>query len=245
VIARSAAGVWVTKQPAIRILIADDHPIFRTGLRAVLQAEKNILIVGEAGDGGEVVKLAERLKPDVLLLDLDMPNTSGLEALRQISLQRLPCRTILLGAAIDKDQILAAIQLGARGVMLKDTSAKLLVDGIRWVAANRFWFGRDRVSDLLQALQAVEVKEGGAPDLERFGLTARERQVIATILSGYTNKDIAQEFSISEETVKRHLSNVFDKLGVSNRLELALFAIHHKLGPEELAVRARDSSHPS
>jgi two-component system nitrate/nitrite response regulator NarL len=221
---------------SIRILIADDHPIFRVGLRTVLESQKDFQVVGEAADGAEAVKLALKLKPDIFLLDLEMPKASGLEVLRQLSASRSSCRTLLVATTIEKEHTLAAIQLGARGVVLKETIPKLLLDSIRWVLSERFWVGRDRVADLIHAIQAVETTSDEPDDFRRFGLTPRERQIIAAILGGYTNKDAAKEFSISQETVKRHLSSIFDKLGVSNRLELALFAIHHGLTVEKLGL---------
>ncbi len=226
----------------IRILIADDHPIFRVGLRKVLESQRDFRVVGEAADGAEAVKLAHQFQPDILLLDLDMPNGSGLETLRQLSAAPSAPRTILVAASIEKEETLAAIRLGARGVILKETPPGRLLDSVRSVMANRFWVGRDRVADLVQAIKALESDSKQPGDLERFGLTPRERQMVAAIVSGRTNKDIAREFSISKETVKRHLSNTFDKLGVSNRLELALFALHHQLVPENLGLRPSRSS---
>jgi DNA-binding NarL/FixJ family response regulator len=230
------------RRQSARILIADDHPIFRTGLRTMLESQKDFRVVGEAADGAEAVKLALRLKPDILLLDLNMPKVSGLEALRQLAASSLTCRTILVATVIEKEETLVATELGARGVVLKDMSAKLLINCIRSVMANQFWIGQDSISGLVQAIRALEPRSKEADVIQRLGLTPRERQMVAGILSGLTNKDIAQEFSISIETVKRHLSSIFDKVGVSNRLELALFAIHHHLGPEELALRPTGSS---
>jgi len=121
-----------------------------------------------------------------------------------------------------------ALELGARGVIMKDTATQLLLKGIRSVVAGQFWVGRESISDLVQYMRSNAVPASETPR-KKFGLTARELEVIAELVNGGTNRDIAQKFSISEETVKRHLSNIFDKLGVSNRLELALFAMSHNL----------------
>jgi two-component system nitrate/nitrite response regulator NarL len=211
--------------------------MFRVGLRTVLESQKDFHVVGEAADGAEALKLVHHLKPDILLLDLAMPNVSGLEALHQLTVSTSTCRSILVAGVIEQEETLLAIQLGARGVVLKDMPAEFWITCIRCVMSNQFWIGRDGVADLVQAVRALESKFKDPKDIKRFGLTPRQHQLVAAILSGYSNKDIAQEFSISEETVKRHLSNIFDKLGVSNRLELALFAIHHRLSPIEIGLR--------
>jgi len=216
------------KQP-IRILMADDHAIFRDGLRRLLEAESDFSVVGEAADGAEALKLARQLKPDILLLDLAMPRMPGMTALRQLTDGQVPVRTIVLAAAVGKEQIVEALQLGARGVVLKESATQMLLKCIRTVMAGEFWVGRESVSDLVQYLRQAVASAAAEPRKKNFGLTRRELEIVATIVAGYTNKDIAQKFAISEDTVKHHLTNVFNKLGVSTRLELALFAINHNL----------------
>jgi two-component system nitrate/nitrite response regulator NarL len=217
------------KDNDINVLIADDHPIFRSGLRALIETESGVTIAGEAADGEQALALTRKLKPDVLLLDLVMPKLSGLDVLRELSAgPPLPTRSVILTAAIADEQITEALRLGARGVVLKDASTQLLVKSIRCVVAGEFWIGRGNVQGLIQALQMAHSAPPEDP-VKRFGLTARELEVINTIVEGYSNKEIAHRFSISEQTVKHHLSSIFDKVGVSNRLELALFSVHNQL----------------
>ena len=212
----------------VRILIADDHPVFRLGLISVLRNEGEFTVVGEATDGRQALEMIQNLHPDVLLLDLVMPELTGLDTLRELSNSPTPVRTILLTAAIEKEQIAQALQLGARGIVLKDASTLTLLDSIRTVMSGEFWIGQAKVADLVSALRAY-MPSADDEQRKQFGLTGRELEVVGAIVSGLTNRDIAEKFSISEQTVKHHLRNVFDKVGVSNRLELALFAINHAL----------------
>jgi two-component system, NarL family, nitrate/nitrite response regulator NarL len=209
------------------ILIADDHRIFRDGLRKLLEAEKDFEVVGEAADGEDAARKVHELHPDVLLLDLSMPDADGLDALREIGSQETT-RTLLLTGAIEQSELVTALQLGARGVVMKDAATSLLIKAIRGVVAGEYWVGRDRVSSLVEALRP-HMQERRASPREDFGLTSRELEVIAAIVAAYSNRDIATKLQISEKTVKRHLTNIFEKLGVSNRLELALFAMNKHL----------------
>jgi DNA-binding NarL/FixJ family response regulator len=211
----------------IRIAIADDHPLFRDGLRRLVEYESGLELAGEAGDGMEALEIIVRTKPDILLLDLAMPRLSGLEVLRKIPRNSLHMKTIVLTAAIEQSQITDALRLGARGVVMKDTATQLLVKAIRCVVQGEYWVGRDNVSGLVTALQKAEEPRESPAD--KFHLTAREREVISAIADGFTNREIADKFKISERTVKHHISNIFDKTGVSNRVELALFSVNKKL----------------
>jgi DNA-binding NarL/FixJ family response regulator len=224
------------KRP-IGLVIADDHPIFRDGLRRLLEAEPDLKVIGEASDGAEAVKLARQLKPDILLLDLAMPRHTGLEALRDMSSTSSPhpVRVILLTAAAEKNQIVEALQLGARGVVLKDSATQLLLKAIHTVMSGEYWVGRESVSNLVQYLRTLIQSSGEEQRQKKFGLTPRELEIVSAVVAGYANKEIAEYFKISEDTVKHHLSNIFDKLGVSTRLELALFAVNQSLPLKTIA----------
>ena len=213
----------------IRIVIADDHTMFRDGLRRVLETDPHFQIVGEAADGLEAVRRVRELAPDILLLDLSMPRHSGWEALQELERLALRARTVVVAAAMDKDEVVEALRLGARGVVLKESASELLVDGIRAVMAGDYWVGDVGVSELVQAVRRIVSHLGRAAQHRNFGLTEREMEIMAAVVGGYANKDIAQSFCLSERTIKNHLTNIFDKLGVSSRLELALFAVNHQL----------------
>ena len=214
----------------VRIVIADDHPIFRDGLRRLLESEPDLKVVGEACDGAEAVKLARQFRPEILLLDLAMPRHPGLEALREMSSGSPDgVRVILLTAAAEKNQIVEALQLGARGVVLKDSATQLLLKAIHTVMSGEYWVGRESVSNLVLYLRNLMQSSGEEAKQKKFGLTPRELEIVSADVAGYANKEIAEYFKISEDTVKHHLSNIFDKLGVSTRLELALFAVNQSL----------------
>jgi DNA-binding NarL/FixJ family response regulator len=213
----------------IDILIADDHHIFREGLRRVLEAAPGFRVVGEAADSKQTLKLARQLKPKILLLDIRMPKLSGLKVLRELKASAMQIRTLVLTAALEEDRIVEALQLGARGIVLKHAATDLLFEGIRCVLAGQYWVCHESVSDPVQALLEFEPRPDATASRQKFGLTRRETEVIALIVDGYTNKDIAKKFAISEHTVQHHLTNIFDKLGVANRLELVLFSIDHHL----------------
>jgi len=213
----------------IRILLADDHPIFRDGLKRLLEAEPGFTVIGEASNGVEAVRLVKQLKPELLLLDLSMPQQTGIEAIRELGSLGASVRIILLTAAAEKSQIVEALQLGARGVVLKDSATQLLIQAIRTVMGGEYWVGREQVSNLVQYLRMLMQTTAQETKQRKFGLTPRELEIVSAVVAGFANKEIAGHFKISEDTVKHHLSNIFDKLGVSTRLELALFAVNQSL----------------
>jgi two-component system nitrate/nitrite response regulator NarL len=161
----------------IRILIADDHPIFRDGLRRLLESQQGFHVVGEAGEGNQTVALTKQLKPDVLLLDVAMPGLNGIEALRQLSHHPVAVNTILLTAGVEKPQVLEALRLGARGVVVKGSQIDLLLASIRAVMAGQFWIGHESVADLVDYFRGATLP-GNEPE-NRFGLTTREREIIS------------------------------------------------------------------
>jgi DNA-binding NarL/FixJ family response regulator len=216
----------------VRIVIADDHPIFRDGLRRLLEAEPDLSVVGQAVDADEAIRLVQSLRPDILLLDVAMPRVSGIEALESlVHLAHAP-GVILLTAAIDRADIVRALHLGARGIVLKESATSLLLKAIRVVMEGGYWVGRESVSDLFLALQNLGPAPESPEPLPAFSLTPRELQIVGLILGAAGNKKIADTLNISEKTVKHHLTNIFEKLGVANRLELALFAAQHNLMPK-------------
>jgi two-component system nitrate/nitrite response regulator NarL len=216
----------------IRIVIADDHAIVREGLTRLLESEPGFRVIGAARDGREAIDVTTALQPDVLLLDLTMPRVPGLDALKALAARSSTARTIVLTAGVERDDLVTAVQVGARGVVLKDCASGVLFESIRCVMQDQYWLGRDTVADLVHALRRVTAQPEAAAPTHRFRLTARELQVVAAAAAGESNKEISERLSISEATVKHHLSNIFDKLGVFSRVELAIFAVNHGLTPD-------------
>lgn len=212
----------------IRIVLADDHPVVRIGVRNMLTLDEGFDVVGEADDGDQAITQTLELQPDILLLDVMMPRLPGLEAMRAIMKGSPSVKILLLTSTITTQQIIEALHIGARGIVLKDALAGHLKVAIKTVCAGDYWIGGKRVVNLVSALHDL-MQQAAPPQHKTYGLTPRELEVVGCIVEGCSNRDIAKQFGLSEETIKRHLSNIFDKTGVSTRLELALFAIAHHL----------------
>ncbi len=212
--------------PSIRVLVADDHAIFREGLRKLLEGAGDIAVVGEAGDGDETVRLLHKLKPDVLLLDLRMPVKDGLGVLEEMNGDSAQTRVILVTEGENEHDVVRAMRLGARGVVWKQSASSLLLKSIRKVNAGEIWLDNRMTAELIDAFK--KSSDSGARR-EKPLLSPREKEIVHLVAQGFRNREIAEKLFISEQTVKNHLHNIFDKLGVSDRLELALYAIHHRL----------------
>jgi DNA-binding NarL/FixJ family response regulator len=213
---------------AITVLIADGHPLVRVGVHNLLQGKENIRVVGEVEDGDETITETIDLLPDIVLLDLTMQRLPGLEAMRAIMNGYPKIKILLLNRVIRAQYIVEALQIGARGIVLHDHIEQDLEQAIQCVYEGGYWLGHERVEGLVSSLHLL-MKERSSPEHKSYGLTKREVQIVRCIVDGRSNRDIATQFELSEDTVKRHLSNVFDKVSVSNRLELAMFAISNHL----------------
>jgi two-component system, NarL family, nitrate/nitrite response regulator NarL len=223
----------------IRILVADDHAMFREGLKRIVESEEDLRVVAQAGDAVEAIHLSRRFQPDLLLLDLTLRNGGALDALRAIfSGPPTAMRSIVLSGDNHRGDTIAALQLGARGIVLKSSEPDSLFRSIRAVMAGEYWLWHRSVADGVEAIRLIMAEGDGAAKAERYRLTPRELEIVPHIAVGASNKDIAALLSVREDTVKRHLSNIFDKLGVYSRLELALFAINHGLVEAPSAVLA-------
>jgi two-component system, NarL family, nitrate/nitrite response regulator NarL len=229
--ARSAGEIAGLGQ--ITVVIADDHALFREALRRLLDERGGFTVIGEASNGADAIRLARELRPSVLLLDLHMPVMAGVQALQEISCLDPPVRTLIVAAEVSDTEALDVLQFGARGIVMKHASTELLFKSIRMVVAGQYWVGRECVGDLIDRVRTRGASSGAAAP-RAFNLTARELDLVAAIADGCTNLDIASQLKISAKTVKHHLTNIFNKVGVSNRLELALFAVQHRIPESRL-----------
>lgn len=202
----------------IKILIVDDHPIVRDGLNAILGTQKDFQVIGEAGNGEEAVKQVEQLKPDVILMDLEMPVVDGIEALKRLTALNPEVQVIVLTVFDTDERILTSVQAGARGYLLKDAPREKIFSAIRIVSQG---------GSLIHPLVISKLMErAGKENAGQEGLTERELEVLQLLGQGLLNKQIAGQLLISERTVKFHVSSILGKLGAGNRTEAVSMAIH-------------------
>ena len=213
----------------ITIAIADDHTIFRDGLRRLLSLETDLEVVGEASDGSEVPDILKDKDPDILLLDLKMPGLDGLSLLQRLQYQKQKTRVIVLTASDDENEYVQAMKYGTSGIVLKQTATDLLIKSIRKVHEGEIWLDAKTTAAVMR--QFASPGDAGPRERDKRRLSNREREIVALVAQGVKNKEIAERLFISEQPVKNHLHNIFDKLGVSDRLELALYAIHRNIRP--------------
>jgi DNA-binding NarL/FixJ family response regulator len=218
----------------IRLLIADSCPVIRAGLRSILASASDIQVVGEAQDGPEAIEKTMELSPDVVITDLTMPNSEGLSVLRSLHTRVPQAKVILFTSSDNKEDFIEAMKLGCCGILPKNASPAMILKSIQKVQAGEIWLDSNTTAAVIrQFASPMDSTLAQAPanskPRERAQLSQREREIIVLIAQGYKNKEIAEKMFITEQTVKNHLHNVFDKLGVSDRLELALYAIHNSL----------------
>lgn len=220
--ASASASASVTGK--ISVLIADDHPMVRQGLRVFLDVQPDIEVVGEAADGAQAARLAQQLRPDVVLLDLVMPGTDGVTAIELMTEAAVDSRVLIVTSFGEYRTVVPAIRAGARGYVSKDVEPSALATAIRAVAAGHVLLGPEVAAALLGADPARSSGDGVEADPQ---LTAREREVLDLIARGRSNREIARALTVSEKTVKTHVSSVLMKLGVADRTQAALWAVRH------------------
>lgn len=214
----------------VRVLIVDRHAMVREGLRALLDAQSDVEVVGDTRGGADAVAAAAALAPDVVLLDVALPGFPGPDVMRQLTQAGIPSLVILLSTdGTGRSDIQKALKLGARGVVAKESSIEVLLRAIRAVHAGDYWLGRDVIADLVDAEFTGDSPAGPPDPRNTFGLTPRELELVSLVAAGCSNKEIAERCRIREDTVKHHLSSIFDKTGMSSRVELALFALRNSL----------------
>jgi len=222
--------------PAIKVLLASEHLIVREGLRKLLEAEPGVAVVGEVSDPQEALTVTRAVKPDVVIVGFcGRLLIKTLRSLRQLAPAGEYGRVIVLAPRIDKKQTIQALQLGVGGILLKDTSARALAESVHKVAAG------ERIGaphDLTGSGDTPHHTGGSGGTAQQFGLTSRELDIVAAVRRGDSNRAIARRLALSEDTVKHHLTSVFDKTGVGSRLELAVFAMQYGLGDDGLASQA-------
>jgi two-component system response regulator DegU len=209
----------------IKVAIADDHTLFREGIRRILSLEKDILVVGEASQGEEVIKIVERAKPDVLLLDLKMPKSDVVQTLLEVREKNPATKVLVLTAFSEDENVLNAAKGGARGYVLKGIDFSTLLQAIKTVYNGGFWIDKETPSaDVFEEIvenQSGDFRSATTHDAVK-DLTKREMEILRLVAEGLTNEEIGKKIFISEKTVKTHLTNIFDKLKVNNRFKAAL-----------------------
>lgn len=203
-----------------RVIIADDHPIVLDGLGQLFAGEKDFDVVGRCSSGEEALSTLRRVRPDIAVLDIRMPGMNGMEILRRVYDEGLPTRVVLLTAEISDDAVVEAVRLGVAGIVLKEMAPRVLLQSVRAVAAGEKWLDDGAMR---RALDKMMRREAGLADAVRV-LTPREVEVVKMVATGMRNKQIAEKLNITEGTVKIHLHSIYQKLGVSGRVELSIYA---------------------
>lgn len=211
----------------IRVVIADDHAMVREGLKQILELEQDIVVVAQASNGEEAVKLAKECHPDVILMDINMPGMNGLQAIKEMKTKNVPTRIIVLTIHEDREYLFKTLQMGAEGYVLKDADSAVLVEAVRSVSKGQSYIQSNMTKELVREFNRVTINEKGKS--EENNLTARELEVLELIAEGMINKEIAKCLFISEKTVKNHVSNIFKKLNVSDRTQAAIYAFKHNI----------------
>ncbi len=211
----------------IKVMIADDHSMFRQGIKQILELEKDIAVIAQASNGDEAVKLAREYKPDVVLMDINMPGTSGLQAIKELKQDGNIFKVIVLTIHEDREYLFKTLQMGAEGYVLKDAEPAVLVEAIRNVNGGQSYIQPNMTRELVREFNRVTMHEKEKAD--ENALTSREIEVLELIADGMINKEIAKQLYISEKTVKNHVSNIFKKLNVSDRTQAAIYAFKHNL----------------
>ncbi len=214
----------MSKQKKIRVLLADDHPMVRKGVELFLTSSQLFDVVGQAGDGQEAVELAAALKPDVICMDIVMPGMDGIAATEQIKLALPSVEILAVTSYIDLEKILAAIQAGVSGYVMKDASPAELIRAIQTVARGEIYLHPEATRKLAQHFEP----SAKTRDPNEF-LTQREREVIQLVTRGLNNQDIADKLKIGLKTVKTHISNILEKLKLENRVQVAIYALQHNI----------------
>jgi DNA-binding NarL/FixJ family response regulator len=216
-------------RPTRRIVIVDDHTLFREGLRTILEMEEDVEVVADAENAEDLVELVWQTKPDVLLLDIRMPQGSGLDAVPAVLRISPRTQVLILTASDEKEEHVRAFKLGAKGVVLKDSARETLMQAIHTVCTGQVWVDPRMAGVLVEELSHLGPGGASATGRDENGLTERELEIVRLVASGYKNKEVAVTLTISERTVKTHLTNIFQKLGVRDRVGLVMYALRHGL----------------
>ncbi|MDQ1314566.1 MAG: two-component system, NarL family, nitrate/nitrite response regulator NarL [Pseudomonadota bacterium] len=213
----------------IRVLIVDDHTLFRSGIKALLQRQEDFEVVGEAGDGLEGLKRAKSLQPDVVLLDLHMPGIGGREAVKLLAEEVPACNVLLLTVSEDAEDLMETIRAGARGYLLKNIETDFLLNAIRSAARGESVVSPQMTGKLLMGVRMGTGKEGAAQEGDKEKLSPREKDIIALLAKGVSNKEMAHKLNVAESTIKIHVQNILKKLHLTSRVQAAVYAVEHGL----------------